>query len=150
MQVREIMTDEPACSTPDASLQQVARMMVDQDCGEIPIVESKTSKRPVGVVTDRDITTRTVAQGRNPLEMTARECMTTPVVTVTPDMEVESCCQILEQHQVRRVPVVDERGRICGMVSQADIAKHATERETAEVVRSISQPAGTTTRTRYY
>jgi CBS domain-containing protein len=150
MQVREFMTAEPACCTPDMKLQDVARMMVEQDCGEIPVVESSSSKKPVGVVTDRDITTRTVARGRNPLEMTARDCMSTPVVTVTPEMEIESCCQILEQHQVRRVPVVDDRGRICGMVSQADIAKNAPERETAEVVRSISQPAGTTTRTRYY
>ena len=147
MHVREIMTKEPATCTPDMKLQDVARMMVEQDCGEIPVVESS---KPVGVVTDRDITTRAVARGRNPLEMTARDCMSTPVVTVTPEMEIESCCQILEQHQVRRVPVVDDRGRICGMVSQADIAKHAPERETGEVVRSISQPAGTTTRTRYY
>lgn len=150
MQVREIMTREPGCCTPDTKIQDVARMMVEHDCGEIPVVESSASKRPIGVVTDRDITVRVVAEGRDPGRTTARECMSTPVFTVTPDTEIESACQILEQHQVRRVPVVDERGTICGMVSQADIATFASERDTAEVVRSISQPAGTTQRTRYY
>jgi len=146
MEVREIMTREPACCTPETKLQDVARMMVDQDCGGIPVVESKSSRKPIGVVTDRDITTRAVATGKNPAELAARDCMSTSVVTVTPETEVESCCQLLEKHQVRRVPVVDQRGQLCGMVSQADIAKHASGRDTAEVVRSISQPAGTTTR----
>ena len=150
MQVREIMTREPACCTPGTKLQDVARMMAEHDCGEIPIVESESSPRPVGVITDRDIAMRVVASGRDAVKMTARDCMSSPVVTVTPETEVESCCQVLEQHQIRRVPVVNERGEICGMVSQADIATFAPERDTAEVVRSISQPAGTTQRTRYY
>jgi CBS domain-containing protein len=150
MQVREIMTREPACCTPETKLQDVARMMAEHDCGEIPVCESAASKKPIGVITDRDIALRVVALGKDPSKMTARDCMTTPVVTVTPEMEVDSCCQVLEQHQIRRVPVVNERGEICGMVSQADIATFAPERETAEVVRSISQPAGTTQRTRYY
>jgi Mg/Co/Ni transporter MgtE len=75
--------------------------------------------------------------------------MSSPVLTVTPETEIESVCRILEQHQVRRAPVVDERGEICGMISQADIATFASERDTAEVVRGISQPAGTTQRGRY-
>lgn len=150
MQVREIMTREPGVCTPETRIQDVARMMAEHDCGEIPVVESSRSKRPVGVVTDRDIALRVVAQGRDPSHVTARDCMSSPVHTVTPDTEVESACQILEQHQVRRVPVVDERGEICGVVSQADIATFASERDTAEVVRSISQPSGTTQRTRYY
>ena len=141
MQVREIMTREPACCTPETKLQDVARLMMDQDCGQIPVVDSKKSRKPVGVVTDRDITTRAVAAGKNPGDLAARDCMTTPVVTVTPETEVERCCQVLEQHQVRRVPVINDQGQLCGMVSQADIAKHASGRETAEVVRSISQPA---------
>jgi len=148
MEVREIMTREPAYCTPDTKLKDVARLMVDQDCGEIPVVDSKSSKKPVGVVTDRDITTRVVAEGKNPADLKARDLMSTPVVTVTPETDIESCCQVLEQNQVRRVPVVDQRGQLCGIVSQADIAKHASGRDTAEVVRSISRPAGTTARTR--
>lgn len=148
MQIREIMTREPACCSPEARIQDVARMMVQHDCGEIPVVESDRSKRPIGVVTDRDIAIRVVAEGRDPSRITARDCMSSPVFTVTPDTELESACQVLEQHQVRRVPVVDERGEICGVLSQADIANFASERDTAEVVRSISQPQGTTQRTR--
>jgi CBS domain-containing protein len=147
MQVREIMTQEPACCAPETKLQDVARMMAEHDCGEIPVIESK---RPVGVVTDRDLALRVIAEGRDASRLTARDCMSSPVVTVSPETELESCCQILEQHQVRRMPVINERGEICGMVSQADIATFASERDTAEVVRSISQPAGTTQRTRYY
>jgi CBS domain-containing protein len=150
MQVKEIMTREPMCCTPETSLTDVARMMVEQDCGGIPIVDSMQSRRPVGVITDRDIAIRVVAVGKDPSRVTARECMSSPVVTVTPETEVDSCCQVPEQHQVRRVPVVNEHGEVCGMVAQADIATFAPERETAEVVRSISQPAGTTQRTRYY
>jgi CBS-domain-containing membrane protein len=150
MQVREIMTREPACCTPETKLQEVARLMSEHDCGEIPVVDGNSAPKPVGVITDRDIALRAVAAGRDPSRLTARDCMTTPVVTVTPETEVESCCQVLEQHQIRRVPVVNERGEICGMVAQADIATFAPERATAEVVRSISQPAGTTQRTRYY
>jgi len=150
MKVREIMTREPVFCAPETKIQDVARMMVEQDCGGIPVVESSRSKQLVGVVTDRDIAVRVVAQGRDPSRTTARDCMSNPVVTVTAETEVESCCDVLEQHQLRRVPVVDERGEICGIVAQADIATFAPERKTAEVVRSISQPAGTTQRTRSY
>ena len=148
MQVREIMTREPACCSPDTKVQEVAKMMLEHDCGVIPVVESSGSKRPLGVVTDRDIAARVVAEGRDPAKTTARECMTSPVFTVTPDTEVARCCDILEQHQIRRVPVVDERGNVCGMIAQADIATFASERDTAEVVRSISQPSGSSPRTR--
>jgi len=136
MRVQEIMTPDPACCGPDANLKQVARMMVEYDCGEIPIVQNT---RLVGVITDRDITARTVAAGKNPLEMKASDCMTTPVVTVKMDMTVDDCCHTMEEHQIRRVPVVDDSGCCCGMVSQADIARHAPTRDIAEVVREVSQ-----------
>ena len=136
MRVQEIMTPDPVCCGPDANLKQVARMMVEYDCGEIPIVQNT---RIVGVITDRDITARTVAAGRNPLEMKASDCMTTPVVTVKMDTSVDDCCHAMEEHQIRRVPVVDDSGCCCGMVSQADIARHAPTREIAEVVREVSQ-----------
>lgn len=122
--------------------------MVEHDCGEIPVVESKETLKPVGVITDRDITCRTVAQGKNPLAMTAGECMSSPCVTVTPETSVEDCCRMIEEHQVRRAPVVDEKGRCCGMVSQADIAAHAPKQQTADVVKEVSQPTETASRMR--
>ena len=138
MEVKEIMTPDPACCTPDATLQRVAEMMVENDCGEIPVVESAASTRPVGVITDRDIVCRAVAKGLNPLTLTASDCMTTPCVTVTPDTSLDECCRVLEENQIRRVPVVDSGGACCGIVALADIAKHARKRETAEVVKEVS------------
>jgi CBS domain-containing protein len=124
----------------DTNLQEVARLMVEHDCGESPVVQSKQNMKLVGVITDRDITCRTVADGKNPLEMTAGDCMSSPCITVTPEMSVEECCQVMEENQVRRVPVVDESGACCGIVAQADIAQHASKRETGRVVREVLQP----------
>lgn len=139
MKARDIMTENPVCCVPDTNLQDVARMMVDNDCGEIPIIEGWGSKKPIGVVTDRDIVCRTVAEGKNPLQLTASDVMSNPVVTVTPDTSLKECCHILEENQIRRVPVVDENGGCCGIVSQADIAQKAPK-QVAEVVKEISQP----------
>ncbi|HEU4597757.1 MAG TPA: CBS domain-containing protein [Pyrinomonadaceae bacterium] len=140
MQVKDIMTPDPACCTPDSTLQRAAELMVENDCGEIPVVESASSKKPVGVITDRDITCRTVAKGLNPLSMTVSECMTTPCVTVTPETSLDECCKVMEGKQIRRVPVVDASGECCGIVSLADIAKHAEKRETGAVVKEVSEP----------
>lgn len=140
MQVKDIMSKNPACCTSDTNLQEVAMLMVEHDCGQIPVVEHKQSMKLVGVVTDRDITCRTVAEGRNPLEMTAGDCMTTPCVTVTTETSVEECCDVMEGSQVRRVPVLDGTGRCCGIVAQADIAQHGSKQEAAKVVIGVSQP----------
>ena len=141
MEVKDVMTPDPACCTPDTTLQRVAELMVENDCGEIPVVENAASMKPVGVITDRDIVCRTVAKGLNPLTLTASECMTTPAVTVTPDTSLDECCRVLEENQIRRVPVVDASGACCGIVALADIAKHAKKRETAEVVKEVSEPS---------
>ena len=140
MKVKDIMTKDPAVCTPETLLPQVARMMVERDCGQIPVIESSSDPRPVGVVTDRDIIVRALARGMNPIGMTAREVMTSPAVTVTPDTKVEECADTLADKRVRRMPVVDDAGACSGMVSQADIAQHAPERLTAKVVRSVSEP----------
>ncbi|MEO6723966.1 MAG: CBS domain-containing protein [Blastocatellia bacterium] len=134
------MTKNPACCTTDSNLQEVARLMVEHNCGQSPVVESKHSMKLVGVITDRDITCRTVAVGKNPLKMTAGDCMSSPCITVTPEMSVEDCCKVMEENQVRRVPVVDESGACCGIVAQADIAQHASKKETASVVKEVSRP----------
>lgn len=137
MQVREVMTENPACCGSDASITDAARLMVENDCGEIPVTDE--AGKPVGVVTDRDIACRAVAQGKS-LDTPVSEVMSSPVVTVNPDTSVDDCCSTMEKNQIRRVPVVDESGSCCGIVAQADIARNAPERETAEVVRDVSQP----------
>ena len=138
MQVQEIMTRNPACCAPDANLEEVARLMADHDCGEIPVLDEQG--RPLGVVTDRDIACRAVAEGKDPKQTAAGEVMTSPAVTTTQDASVEDCCAQMEQHQIRRVPVVDASGGCCGMVAQADIARRGSEHETAELVRDVSRP----------
>ena len=140
MKVKDIMSRDPVCCIAEASLQEVARAMVERDCGEIPVVDGVETLRPVGVITDRDITCRAVAAGRDTLQLTAADCMTTPCVTVTPETAVADCLRTMEEHQIRRVLVVDEAGRCCGMVAQADIARHAPERDTGRMVQEVSQP----------
>jgi len=141
MNIEEIMTESPACCTPGTSLQEVAKMMVDNDCGCIPVVDDKGSKMPVGMITDRDITCRVVANGQNPLDLTAQDAMTTTVVSVTRDTSLEDCCNLMEESQIRRVVVVDETGACCGIIAQADIANNAGDKKTAEVVQEVSKGA---------
>jgi len=139
MNVSEIMTLEPSYCAPDASLQEIAAMMVAEDCGQIPVCEYGTRK-PIGVVTDRDIVCRTLAKGLNPLATKVSACLSAPCVTVVQDMSVDECRRLMEEHQVRRLPVIDENGDLCGIVSQADLACHDDETLTGQVVKSISQP----------
>lgn len=140
MKVREIMTDNPVCCTPDTPLQDVAAAMCDRNIGELPVVDGDSDLRPIGVITDRDIVCRSVAKGFNALDQTARDCMTRSVVSVTPNTDLEDCCRVLEDRLIRRVVVVDEQGRCCGIVSLADIALKCAPDVASEVVREVSQP----------
>lgn len=135
--VRDIMTENPSCCSPETSLQDVAKNMCDNNCGEIPVLDDEN--RPIGVITDRDIACRAVAQGKNPLELTAEDCMSSPCVTVNLDSSLDQCCALMEEHQIRRIPVVDEDGCCCGIVSQADIALKAPKEKTAEVLQEVSK-----------
>jgi CBS domain-containing protein len=139
MLVKDIMTEHPACCTAETGLQEVAKMMIEHDCGCIPIVENEDSRIPVGVITDRDITTRAVAEGKNPLDLTAGDVMTPSVVAVTPETTLEECCNIMEDKQIRRIAVVDNNGACCGILAQADIATNAGDHTTAEVVQEVSK-----------
>lgn len=139
MRIEDVMTREPACCTPDTGLREVAQMMVEHDCGQIPLVRSTSDRKVLGVVTDRDIVSRLVAQGRNPLDLRADTCMSQPVITVTTDASVEECIRVMETHRIRRVPVVDGDGLILGIVSQADIAQHAPHASTGELVKEVSR-----------
>jgi len=139
MQVKEIMTKDPVCCTPEATLQEVARLMLKHNCGEIPVVKSLGNKELVGVITDRDITCRGVADGKDPLKTMASQCMSSPPLTISAEATLEECCNTMEDHKVRRLPIVNERGECCGIVAQADIARHAPKFEAAELVREVSR-----------
>lgn len=137
MKVEDIMTDSPVTCMKDTSLQQAAKWMVDGNCGALPVVNSVN--KPVGVITDRDITCRIVAQGKNPLEHTVADAMTATAATVFRDTDVEECRDLMEETQVRRMVVLDDDGTVCGMVALADIARVIPPDEAAELVREISQ-----------
>jgi CBS domain-containing protein len=136
----DVMTTNPACCTPETPLDQVAKLMVQHDCGEIPVIDP--SEQVVGVVTDRDIVCRLVAEGKNPMAYPASTCMSELVVTVPANAPLNEILATMEKHQVRRVPVVDERGGCVGMISQADLAWSGRERDVAELVREVSRETG--------
>jgi CBS domain-containing protein len=140
MQVKEIMTQNPTCCTPDSMLQEVARMMKENDCGCIPVVDSRAGMKPVGTITDRDITIRTIADNHNPMNMKASDIMTTNIATVNSQASVEKCFDIMEDKDIRRVLVVDQQGKCCGIVAQADIVQSgANPTRTNKVIREISE-----------
>jgi CBS domain-containing protein len=141
MKARDVMTKSPTCATADARLEAIARMMIQCDCGGIPIV-AEESGMPLGIVTDRDIVVRTVADGLDPLVLTARDCMTTPAVTVNEDDDLGDIVDLLERRQLRRVIVVDRTGCVSGIIAQADIAVHASKRKTGELLKEVSHPVG--------
>jgi CBS domain-containing protein len=140
MNVRDLMTADPACCTPETSLEEAAKMMVDCDCdcGAVPVVEDG---RPVGVVTDRDMVTRLVARGRCPLEATAADAMSTGAVTVEAGASVDDAATLMKERQLRRLVVVDGAGKVAGVLAQADLARKAGDRQTGDVVEKISEPA---------
>lgn len=139
MRVQDIMTPDPACCTRYAALTDVARMMRDRDCGAIPVVEDN-SRKLIGIISDRDIIVRTLGHGVNPFHLMASDCMTMVVATVRPEDSVEECAKRMQEHKVRRIAVVDDRGNCCGIVAQADLARHVPRQAVGQVVRELSQP----------
>jgi len=140
MNVGEIMTRNPSACNPETKLTEVARIMVEKNCGAVPIVDKKTNK-PVGIITDRDITCRTVAVGENPLNLTAASIMTDKMFSIESDRSEEELLRLMEQKQVRRIPVIDNAGKFIGIVSQADVARKLPEHETAELLKVVSKPS---------
>ena len=137
---RDVMTADPARCTRNTTLDQVAKMMIQHNCGEIPVVD--VNDQPIGVITDRDIVCRVVAEGKNPMGHTAETCMSRPVVTVSSDDSLEQVVATMEKHQIRRVLVADDRGCCAGIISQADIARAEPLPEVGELVREVSRETG--------
>ena len=141
---RDVMTADPACCTPTMTLDLVAKLMVQNDCGEIPVID--LSERPIGVITDRDIVCRVVADGKNPMAHTAEQYMSQPVVTVREDDPLDEVVNSMEKHQQRRALVVDGDGHCVGIIAQADIAWNNAEHDVAELVREVSRETGRASR----
>lgn len=138
MRCREIMTSNVKTATRDMTLQQVAGLMRDGDMGSIPVVEDG---KLVGIVTDRDVVVRSVADGRNASSEVAN-AMTTEIFSVRPDDFVFEAIRLMGDKQVRRVPVVNENGELAGIIAMADVAlEMEDEREIAETLEEISSGA---------
>ena len=143
MKVQDIMSRNPTCVTPETPLAEAARLMKQEDIGVVPVVESENSKRLVGLITDRDIAIRAVAEGRDGKTTSVGHIMTSEVRSASPDDSVDDVMTLMGREQVRRVPIVDERGSLVGIVAQADIVLEAKDDKQAEkTVERISQPGG--------
>jgi CBS domain-containing protein len=134
--IREIMTSKVCAIDADKSVAYAAKMLRDEDVGLAPIVEGD---RLIGTLTDRDIAIRVVAEGRDPEGTTVREVATTELVSVDPQQDLDEALRLMAEHQIRRIPVVEEDGRLVGIVAQADIARQRDDVKTGEVVERISQ-----------
>jgi len=135
--VRDVMTARPRCAAPDTPLSQVAQLMGTQDVGAIPILDGD---RLVGMITDRDIVVRAVAEEKDPRGMPSREISSGELVAVGPDQDLSDALHLMAEHQVRRLPVVDDENRLVGVVSQADIALKSKDQSVGEMVAEISEP----------
>jgi CBS domain-containing protein len=138
MKVRDIITEHPTCATADQTLADAARMMKECDCGAIPVVEDQASRRPLGIITDRDIVIRGIAEGRQPSSTAIQNCMTKSLVTASPDDDLDECAKLMEKHQVRRILVV-ENDAVAGIVAQAHIARNASRSTAGNMVQEISE-----------
>jgi CBS domain-containing protein len=134
MNIRDVMTPNPRTVSPEDSIQNAARIMRDEDTGAVPVVENG---RPVGMVTDRDIVVRSVADGGQ-VNRPVRDIVTTGLVSVTPDMSTREANELMSEHQVRRLPVV-ENNQLVGIVSIGDLAvKEGKDRRTGDTLQEIS------------
>lgn len=142
MKARELMTAAPCCCSPDDSIQTVARMMRDHDCGSVPVVEAG---QVVGIVTDRDLAIRAIADGMNG-GLRVRNVMTVAPECCSEEDDVKNIERVMSERQVRRVPIVNADGGVVGIIAQADLARAAahgskvSDEELTETVASISAP----------
>ena len=134
--IRDVMTTNPRTVEPSTPVQEAAKIMRDQDVGPVPIVENGTVG---GIVTDRDIVINVVAEGVDPSSTPVSQIASRDLVTVDPDQTLDEALRLMAQHQVRRLPVVEEDGKLVGIVAQADIARAADDQRTGEVVEEISK-----------
>src|ERR671931_1868054 len=134
--IRDLMTANPCSIDADKSVAYAAKMMRDENVGLAPIVEGD---KLIGTVTDRDIAIRVVAEGKDPEQTTVREIASTNIVTIDPQQDLDEALRLMAKHQVRRLPVVEEDGRLVGVVAQADIARAADDARTGGLVEKISK-----------
>jgi len=137
MKVRDLMTSDPATVGPDDVVAQAATLMKDEDCGSLPVVKDA---KLVGIVTDRDITVRSVAAGADPKRQKISEIMSADPITIAPDSEADEAARMMAEFQVRRLPVVED-GRLLGIVVTAQLARRESAGKMGSTIKEISEPA---------
>jgi CBS domain-containing protein len=142
MRIRHVMTKDPSCCVPSDSAVRAAKIMREERAGIVPIIENEQSQRIIGVVTDRDLCMNVVAEGRDPATVTVQECMTTKVVTCSPDDSIEKVTELMRENQIRRVPVVNDGGELQGIVALADVVERGNVKttQTHETLKQVSPP----------
>ena len=135
MLIRDVMTQDPAYCRPDDSVESVARRMRERDCGVIPVCEGR---KVVGVITDRDITCRAVARGSTPADVPVSEVMTSPVYCIHENHDIQDAVDLMEEQQVRRLPVLDEDGDLVGIVAPSDLAPLFASTNVADFLLAVS------------
>ena len=141
MKIREVMSPNPVCCLPTDSAQRVARIMCDHNIGSLPVVMDQESRKLVGVITDRDLCCSVVAEGLDPKTTTNEKFMTLNPVTCREEEDVENCERLMQEHQIRRIPIVDAEGGVIGIVAQADVALKDKPERVSKTVAEISKPA---------
>ena len=147
MKIQEIMTKDPSCVTPDATVREAAQVMKREDVGIVPVVDGQTQKRLIGLVTDRDIAIRCIADGKDGTCRVRDVLSSDDLATCSENDDVENVMSAMRTEKVRRIPIVDERGSLVGIVSQADLLTKTRDTSRAgETVEEISEPGGPHTR----
>ena len=136
----EVMTKNPVCCLPDDMVVKAAELMKSQNIGSIPVIENEQSQKLVGIVTDRDLALKIIAEGRDARSTKVELVMTRKVVTCRADDDLQKALDAMAEHQLRRIPIVDNDNKVVGIIAQADVATRADQPEkTAEMVKEISQ-----------
>jgi CBS-domain-containing membrane protein len=139
MKVREVMTPDPVCCTPEDTAQKVARMLKEQDIGSMPVVLDQSSRKLMGMITDRDLCCTIIAEGLDPVRSRIDRICTLNPVSCREGENIAHCESLMQEHQLRRIPVVDGEGRCIGIVSQADVALKEKPENVSKTVTEISK-----------
>ena len=139
----EVMTKTPVCCLQNDTVLKAAELMKSENVGSIPVIENEQTQKLIGIVTDRDLTLKIVAEGRDPKSMKVDAVMTHKVVTCHAEDDLQKALDAMAEHQLRRIPIVDANNRVVGIIAQADVATRVDQPEkTAEMVKEISQAEG--------
>jgi CBS domain-containing protein len=148
MRVKNLMTTNLHCCTPKDTVQAAARMMKEHGVGALPVVSDASSRRLEGIVTDRDLCCAIVAEGKAAGAVRVQDVMTATPVTCSPEDTLDGCEQLMQEHRIRRIPVIDEERRCVGIVAQADVVLHETAAKLRRTMAEISRPRSTREPTR--